>query len=235
MTTTTPTDTAATPRPGAAALFDIDGTLVDSNYLHIEAWSHAFSDLGLAVDTSRLHRTIGMDSAKLLEALLGDDAERLSDQVKDLHTGYYETLMDRLRPFRGAREILQELDSRGVKVVLATSAPENELAELKKVLDVDETLTAVTSSEDVGTAKPEPDLVEVALDRSGADASAAVFVGDAVWDFVAARKVGLTCVGVLTGGYSRAELEEAGAAAVYDDVAQLLEQLESSPLAALWA
>ena len=143
--------------------------------------------------------------------------------------------MDRLRAFAGAREILRELDARGVKVVLATSAPESELEVLRGVLDVDAALTAVTSSEDVETAKPEPDLVKVALQKSGADASTAVFIGDAVWDFFAARKVGLTCIGLLTGGYSRAELEEAGAAAVYDDVAQLLAQLDSSPLAALWA
>jgi len=219
----------------SAALFDIDGTLVDSNYLHIESWSRAFADLGIDVDDWRIHRSIGMDSGKLLDALIPAEVEEHGEKAKELHASHYGELTDRLRPFAGARELVRELDRRGVRVVLATSAPANELEILRKVLDVDGALSGTTSSEDVGTAKPEPDIVAVALEKAQVDAAAAAFIGDAVWDFVAARKLGLVCVGVLSGGYSATELLEAGAEEVYDDVADLLEHLDDSPLTALWA
>jgi HAD superfamily hydrolase (TIGR01509 family) len=218
-----------------AVLFDIDGTLVDSNYLHVEAWSHAFADVGAEVEDWRIHRCIGMDSGKLLDALLGDDADRLGNRAKDLHSHHYLELRPRLRPLPGARELLADLEGRGVTVVLATSAPEDELAALREVLQVEEIISAVTSADDVETAKPEPDVVHSALDKAGAAAPESFLIGDTVWDVEAAGRAGVRCIGVLSGGVSEAELRGAGAIAIYDDVAGLRNELERSELSTLWS
>jgi HAD superfamily hydrolase (TIGR01509 family) len=218
-----------------AVFFDIDGTLIDSNYLHVEAWAHAFSDLGLSVDESDIHALIGMDAGELLAKLLGDDADEFGDRAKELHTSYYESLVPRLRVMEGAREILEALSARGVSVVLATSAPESELVHLRELLDAEKFLAAVTSGEDVSTAKPDPGIVSIALERAGSAPENTIMVGDAVWDVIAAKRAGVECIAVQTGGTSRAELEEAGAIAVYASVAELLESLDQSPLARLYA
>ena len=222
--------TAGTPGTQRAVLFDIDGTLVDSNYLHIDAWSRALESVGNPVDAWRIHRGIGMDSSKLLTELLADREAELGDAAKDAHTANYAGLTDRLRPFEGARDLLRELHTRGFTVVLATSAPDEELKELRACLDIEDALDAVTSSEDVEQAKPDPDIVKVALDKAGVDAASAVFVGDTVWDAEAAGRAGVDFVGVLSGGISAAELTEAGAIAVYRNVEELLRELDSSPL-----
>ena len=213
-----------------ALLVDIDGTLVDSNYLHIDAWSKALADVGAPRDTWRIHGTIGMDSTKLLETLLGDDASRLSDEVKQLHQRYYAETSPRLRAFDGARELLAEVSQRGGIVVLATSAPEEELTVLRDVLESEEAIDQITSSEDVEEAKPEPDLVQVALDRAGVDSSHALFLGDTVWDVEAATRAHVRCIGVLSGGVAEGDLRDAGAIEVYPDVATLLSELDSSAL-----
>lgn len=216
-----------------AVLFDIDGTLVDSNYLHVESWARTVADLGVSIDTWRIHRGIGLDSGKLLEELFGDRLDELGDRAKELHGEYYTSLSDRLRPFERGTELLGVLAARGTRVVLATSAPEEELVELLRVLDTDPALHAVTSSADVETAKPEPDVIQVALEKAGVPPERAVMVGDARWDGIAAGRAGVAFVGVLTGGISEAELRDAGAVAVYESVAELLEKLDESPLASL--
>lgn len=220
----------AEPRP-VAVLFDIDGTLVDSNYLHIDAWDHAFVGVGHPVDIWRIHRSIGMDSGKLLERLLGDDAEEHGEAAKEEHSRLYLTTTDRLRPIAGSTELMAELKRRGHAVVLATSAPQDELDILLEVLDVKDSVDAVTSSEDVGTAKPDPDIIKTALKKAGAAAGEAVMVGDSVWDIEAAKRAGVDSIGVLSGGFGREELLAAGAAAVYEDVAELLRELDASPIA----
>lgn len=216
-----------------AVLFDIDGTLVDSNYLHVESWGHAFATLGVPVDAWRIHRSIGMDSDKLLEAMLGERAAELGDRAKDLHTKYYSDLAPRLRRLDGAQELLSTLAARGVIVVLATSAPEDELTVLRRVLEVDDHVAHMTSSGDVETAKPDPDLIEVALARAECEPQNTVMVGDTVFDVIAASRAGVRTVGVLSGGVSAAELLGAGAVEVYDDVAALLAGLDESALAGL--
>jgi HAD superfamily hydrolase (TIGR01509 family) len=221
------------PQSQGAVLFDVDGTLVDSNYLHVEAWGHAFAEVGRPVDGWRIHRSIGMDSEKLLEDLLGADAAELGKRAKQLHSDYYAELQPRLRPFASARELLAELADRGITVVLATSAPEDELAALRDALKVEESITDVTSADDVQTAKPEPDVVQRALEKAGSAADSTFFVGDTVWDVIASARAGIPCLGVLSGGVSEAELRDAGAIEVYRDVAQLLEILDDSPLANL--
>ena len=235
--TTDPTDAGPRgTRPGGpgAVLFDIDGSLVDSNYLHVHAWAQAFADAGHPVDAWRIHRSIGMGSPQLLAELLGDEADRLEEQVVTGHADRYAELTPLLRPFAGARELVQAVSERGAVVVLASSAAPEELERLRAVLDLEDTLDAITASEDVEAAKPEPDVVGVALEKAGCSAEGSVFLGDSVWDVVAARRAGVPCVGLLTGGTSAAELTEAGAVAVYDDVATLLAELDESPLAVTW-
>ncbi|MCU1571078.1 MAG: family hydrolase [Naasia sp.] len=218
----------ASESPLRAVLFDIDGTLVDSNYLHIDAWDRALAEVDAPAPVWKIHRSIGMDSKKLLEAVAGGVPEETTSRAKELHSDYYKEAAGRLRPFDGAQELIRAIDARGIRVVLATSAPEDELAILRGVLDVDDAVSEVTSSGDVGTAKPEPDIIEVALGKAGVQPGEAVMVGDSVWDVQAAGRAGVTAIGVLTGGVSEAELRDAGAEEVYQDVAALLEALNES-------
>jgi HAD superfamily hydrolase (TIGR01509 family) len=204
-----------------AVLLDIDGTLVDSNYLHVFAWSDAFREVDHPVPAWKIHRAIGMDSSKLLAELLGGDAGRLGKAAKAAHSLRYAALGDSLRVLPGGRELVAKLADEGVKVVLATSAPPGELEVLRRLLDVEPDLTAVTAGDDVDTAKPAPDIVSVALDKAQVAPERALFVGDSVWDVQAAGQAGVRCVGLRSGGISAAELFDAGAIAVYDDPAAL--------------
>jgi len=229
------TDTQSSPSSAPRAVFfDIDGTLVDSNYAHVDAWVKAFRDVGHPVQAWRVHRSIGKDASLLVEGLLGEElAAQLTDQVKEAHTAHYADHLGEgtdLHVFEGATDLLAELSRRGHQVVLATSAPEEELAFLRELLDVEGALWAVTSSEDVETAKPDPGIVEVALREAGVPPEQAIMVGDATWDVEAAARAGVASVGVLTGGFSRDELAQAGAETVYDDVAALLADLDGGPL-----
>jgi HAD superfamily hydrolase (TIGR01509 family) len=219
------------PRRPAAVLFDIDGTLVDSNYLHVVAWMHAFQSAGRHVEAWRIHEAIGMDSDKLLDRLLGEQAAKLSDDVKGEHNRRYAEFSPLLRPFDGARQLLRGVADHGAKVVLATSAPADELKMLRELLDVEDAVETVTNAEDVSTAKPAPDIVQVALERSGVEAAEAIFVGDAVWDVQAASKAGVACIAVSSGGVHEVELRREGAARVYPSVRALIDYFGARPLA----
>jgi HAD superfamily hydrolase (TIGR01509 family) len=220
-----------TPTRLRAVLFDIDGTLVDSNYLHVDAWMRGLEAAGEKAHAARVHEGIGLDSAKLLERLFGDRAE--SDSVgraKELHSEFYSSSADRLRRFDGVLELFRAVKDRGLQVVLASSAPQEELDILLGVLDAGDLIDETTNSSDVETAKPEPDLIAVALSKAGVSADEAVMVGDTRWDVEAARRAGVDTIAVLTGGRGMSELREAGAVAVYEDVADLLRQLDASPI-----
>ncbi len=218
------------PIGNGALLFDVDGTLIDSNYLHVVAWMAAFREVGHPVDATDIHRAIGMGSSQLLSALLGDRlARELGQAAKAEHKERYRRNFEKLRPFNGARELLRAVSKRAA-VVLATSASPEEVEAQRAALDVEDALTGVTGAQDVGAAKPDPDLVESALALAGVGPDAAVFVGDTVWDIEACAKAGVPCVTVLTGGISAAELRDAGAVAVYRSVADLLDGLDGSPL-----
>jgi HAD superfamily hydrolase (TIGR01509 family) len=219
--------------PAAAVLFDIDGTLVDSNYLHVHAWHRAFTDVEVPVEAWRIHRSIGMDGSTLLATLAEDADDDTRTRAKDLHSRYYKETASLLRTLPGARELLEAVEKLGIKVVLATSAPEDELDILRDVLDCENLVSAMTSSEDVDTAKPRPDIIEVALDRAGVSAAHAVFVGDAVWDVEACKRAGVVTIALLSGGVSKCELEEAGAHQVFDDALHLCQHLDDTPIAAL--
>lgn len=207
-------------------LFDVDGTLVDSNFLHVDAWSRAFADMGTPVDSWRIHRAIGQDSAKLLEELVGDRDDDWIGRAKDLHSRYYREQAGRLRAFDEAADLLRELSSRGIRVVLATSAPEDELELLMAVLDAGDAIHATTNADDVATAKPEPGIIEVALERAGSAPSDALFIGDSVWDMMAAARAHVRSAGLLSGGVGPSELLEAGAVSVFDDPADLLARID---------
>lgn len=216
-----------------AVLFDIDGTLVDSNYLHVHAWSRAFHDTGFDVDAWRIHRSIGMDGSRLLASLAENADEATRQRLKDLHSRYFKELSPLLRVLPGGRDVLEYVASMGLQVVLATSAPEDELSILRAMLDRDGVVAAVTSADDVGSAKPDPGIVNVALQRAGVHAGRAVFVGDSVWDVIAGVRAGVTVIGLLSGGISRDELTSAGAVAVFDDPRDLLEHISGTAIAAL--
>ncbi|OBI62182.1 HAD family hydrolase [Mycobacterium sp. E796] len=216
-----------------AVLFDVDGTLVDSNYLHVYAWQRAFDAEGMPVAAWQIHRCIGMDGGTLVRTLSNDAPDDVQDRLSDGHSRYYREVTPLLAPLPGARELLQRVAALGLQVVLASSAPEDELKTLLKTLDCDEVIAAKTSSRDVDTAKPDPGIVQVALDRAGVDADHAVFVGDAVWDAHAAAAAGLPCIGLLSGGISRAELEAVGASPIFTDPQDLLEHLDATRIGAL--
>ena len=208
-----------------AVLFDVDGTLVDTNYLHTVAWWEAFAQAGHTVPMASIHRSIGMGSDKMLDALLPDDRDQDADEdIRTSHAALYSVYWSRLRPLPGARQLLLACHDQGLRVVLASSADPDELTVLCAALDADEAIDAATSAGDVEASKPAPDLVQVALDHAEAGPEESVFIGDAVWDVRAAQKAGVPCIGLLSGGSSRDELTEAGAAAVFDGPADLLEE-----------
>lgn len=216
-----------------AVLFDVDGTLVDSNYLHVGAWKRAFDDLGLPVETWRIHRCIGMDGSTLMDTLSDGADDAVKRRLSEKHGAYYARSTSLLSPLPGAAALLRYIAAKHIKVVLASSSPEDELRMSRQVLGCDDVIAAATSSGDVETAKPRPDIVNVALRRAGVGPKDAVFVGDAVWDMVAANRAGLACIGLRSGGVSDDELESSGAKAVFDNPDDLLDHLADSPIAAL--
>ncbi|WP_329129667.1 HAD family hydrolase [Streptomyces sp. NBC_01476] len=217
----------------AAALFDVDGTLMDTVYLHTVAWWEALRQAGRQVPMSVTHRSIGMGSDHLLDRLLGEDRDKDGDsRLTASHDALYAQYWTRLAPLEGAADLLRACADRGWQVVLASSASSAELRVMRDALGADEVITAVTTADDVASSKPAPDLVHQALERAGVPAGRAVFVGDAVWDALAARRAGVRCVGLLSGGMSRAELTEGGAEEVWEGPAQLLARLDESLLAA---
>ncbi|MFC4031141.1 HAD family hydrolase [Streptomyces polygonati] len=219
-------------RRDTAVLFDVDGTLMDTVYLHTVAWWEALRQYGERAPMSRVHRGVGMGSDHLLDRLLGDDRDHDRDSaLSAAHDALYAQFWTRLAPLEGAADLLRACAARGWRVVLASSASERELRVMRDALGADDAIDAVTTADDVDASKPSPDLVARALERAGVPASRAVFVGDAVWDAEAAGRAGVRCVGLLSGGMSREELTGAGAEEVYEGPADLLARLDRSLLA----
>ncbi|MEV8530541.1 HAD family hydrolase [Streptomyces sp. NPDC051211] len=213
-----------------AALFDVDGTLADTNHLHVTCWWEALRQAGHEVAMHDIHRAIGLPGEDLIAHLLGEDRDASEDDtLSAAHDTLYGTYFDRLPALDSAAGLLRELDGRGWRVVLVTSAGSTELTALRKAIGADEAITATASSDDVSEGKPAPDPVDHALELVDAPAHSAVFVGDTVWDMKAGTRAGVACVGLLCGGIPRADLEEAGAGSVYRDPADLLRHLDRSP------
>jgi HAD superfamily hydrolase (TIGR01509 family) len=218
------------PPSPTAVLFDIDGTLTDTNYLHTLAWRRAFLDAGLDVPSSRIHRMIGAAGGVLLRELAGSERE----DIKDGWRHHFDALRPEIRALPGAADLLRAVSQRGPKVVLATSSEDDDVEALRRALGADDVVAATTTAGDVEEAKPDPEVFTKALESVGVAAEGAVVVGDTGWDIEAATRAGLRTVAVTTGGVSRLELEAAGAVAVYDGPADLLARLDASPLARLW-
>jgi HAD superfamily hydrolase (TIGR01509 family) len=209
-----------------AAIFDIDGTLADTNYLHVTSWARALRRGGHDVPMWRIHRAIGMGSDQLLPALIGHDDEQLSAW----HSEEYRSLHHEVRGLPGAGELLRAVKAAGLAVVLATSAKKQDLTVLLEAIGGDEPVDELVSSGDVESSKPAPDIFSAALERADVPAAEAVAVGDTRWDIEAAAGAGLACVGMLSGGWSAGELLGYGAVKVYEGPADLLAHLDASPL-----
>ena len=185
-------------------LLDIDGTLVDSTYHHAIAWHRAFGAHHVEVPLWRIHRTIGMGGDKLVAEVSGDAVEAAhGDDLRARWEGEYAVLLDEVSPLPGARDLVLDLHQRGLLVVLASSGAERFSHEAVRLLDVGDEVAAVTSSSDAEESKPDADILAVALDRVAGER--AVVIGDTPYDVEAAARIGLACVVVLTGGYSRAK------------------------------
>jgi HAD superfamily hydrolase (TIGR01509 family) len=212
-----------------AAILDIDGTLVDTNYQHAVAWFRAFRRLDVTLELYRIHRHIGMGGDQLVAALAGDDFEREhGDEVRALEGDLYMELIEEVRPLAGARELLCELKRRDHALVLASSAKQHEVDHYLDLLGARELADGWTTSADVEQTKPQPDLVAAAIEKAGA--GDAVMAGDSTWDCEAAKRAGIATIGVLTGGFSDQELLDAGAACVFERIEDLRRDLDETPL-----
>ncbi|HET8955894.1 MAG TPA: HAD family hydrolase [Solirubrobacterales bacterium] len=210
------------------AILDVDGTLVDTNYHHALAWHRALHAHGHTVQMWKVHRHIGMGGDQILDALIGERAAaEQGDEIRADEAEAYAKLIGEVEPMEGARELIERLRGEGATVILASSAKEEEIDHYLELLDARELVDGWTTSADVENTKPEPDLVQAAVEKAGGDGPS-VMVGDSVWDVKAATAAGLAMLAVLTGGFSEAELREAGAV-------QVVETIESLDFSSLFA
>jgi HAD superfamily hydrolase (TIGR01549 family) len=210
------------------AILDIDGTLVDTNYHHALAWHRALHAHGHSVQMWKVHRHIGMGGDQILDALIGERAAATQgDAIRDAEGKAYAELIGEVEPLEGARDLIERLRGEGATVILASSAKQEEVDHYLDLLDARELVEGWTTSADVEKTKPEPDLVQAAVEKAGGDGPS-VMVGDSVWDVKAATAAGLPTLAVLTGGFSEAELREAGAV-------QVVESIETLDFASLFA
>ncbi len=215
----------------AVAILDIDGTLVDTNYHHAVAWFRAFRQHGIVLPIWRIHRHIGMGGDQLIGALTDERyEEREGDSIRAAEKVLYMELISEVEPMEGSRELLEDLKRRGHTVVLASSAKADEVDHYLELLDARNIADAWTTSADVENTKPQPDLVNSALTKANAESDDAVMVGDTTWDIRAAEAASVPTIAVRTGGFGQDELEAAGAAAVFESVAELLRRLDETKL-----
>ena len=212
-----------------AVIFDIDGTLVDSNELHVTAWDQVFREAGHTFDRKLLHEHIGKGGDKYVPALLPGASEEEQQRLRDAHKRLFTcTYINQVKPFPGARELLRKVSDSGRKVVLATSASAEELETHVEALGAADLIDGHTDNDEVEESKPAPDVFLAALETAGVGASEAIVVGDTPYDVEAARRSGLAAVAVRSGGFRDEALRDA--AVIYDDVAALLSNFEGSPL-----
>jgi HAD superfamily hydrolase (TIGR01549 family) len=212
-----------------AAILDIDGTLVDTNYQHALAWYRAFRQHGILLPVWRVHRHIGMGGDHLVEALASAEVEEeLGDDIRAAEKALYLTLIEEVEPLAGAADLIRELKRRGNPVVLASSAKANEVDHYVDLLGAREVADGWTTSADVEATKPEPDLVKAAIEKAGG--GEAVMVGDSTFDCEAAKRAGIETLAVLTGGFSEQELLDAGASRVFESIEELRLELDDTPL-----
>jgi HAD superfamily hydrolase (TIGR01549 family) len=209
-------------------VFDVDGTLVDSNYQHALAWYRAFRRHGLTPPVWRLHRAIGMGGDRLVAEVGGADVERRhGDGIRAAWAEEFAPMLAEVRPLAGAGDLLAAVRGSGRRLVLASSGTPEHVKHYLGLLDGHRWADAVTTAEDADASKPAPDLLAVALDR--VDADRAVVVGDSPWDCLAAGRLDLPCLGLRTGGFAAEELRAAGAARIYDDLPALTADIAELP------
>jgi HAD superfamily hydrolase (TIGR01509 family) len=210
-------------------IFDVDGTLLDTNYLHVAAWWEAFRERGHDIRCADIHRALGMGSAELVQRVLG----RSDPSVIDAHSRHFAPYLGRMRPLPGAADLLTATARLRLNVVVATSAKDDEIDLMLDAIGARDAIGTVVSSGAVERTKPHPDIVALALGKSGTDRARAVMVGDAVWDVIAARRAGIPCIGLLCGGIAEEQLQDAGAIEVYPDPAALLGNLQATMIGKL--
>ena len=203
-------------------VLDVDGTLMDTNYLHTEAWARAFEEIGHRTPRAEIHKQIGKGSDKLIPEFVED--EQKGERADELHGELYLKMQEHGHPLPGAKELIASLAEQGYEVWFVTSAKPEELEQYLEQLETEGRISGIVNSSDVENSKPAPDIFELALEEAGATSGETVAVGDAVWDVEAADRAGIRTVAVLTGGaFSEEELKEAGAVEVYKDCAALLD------------
>jgi len=212
-----------------AVIFDVDGTLVDSNDAHAHAWVRALGERGRRVEFSRVRPLIGMGSDKLLPAVAGlaansPEGRAIVDRRREI---FLEEYVPRLRPTRGARELLEWLRDDRLELYVASSANADELGPLLRVAGAEKMIESVASSDAAPRSKPDPDIVRAALDRTGCPADDVIMIGDTPYDVEAALRAGISIIALRSGGWSDRDL--AGAAAIYQDPADLLDHYDVSP------
>jgi HAD superfamily hydrolase (TIGR01509 family) len=213
-----------------AALLDLDGTLVDSNYHHALAWYRAFRLHGITIPVWRCHRAIGMGGDQLVSFLAGEGFEREHGETVRLEEhALYAQLIDEVQPFEGARGLIEDLKARGAKIVVASSAKPEDTQRYIDLIDARSLVDGWTDSGDVDATKPEPDLIEAALEKAGG--GPAIMVGDSTWDCKAAKAAKVKTIAVRTGGFGIDELREAGAIVVFESIGELRERLDETPFA----
>ena len=215
------------------AVLDVDGTLVDTNYQHALAWYRAFRSLGVTFPVWRIHRLIGMGGDQLVAALGGDEVEeRIGEKARERWVEEFDPMMAETALLPGARELVVALKERGHRVVLASSGKPHHVDRALDLLDVRDIADAWTTSEDVESTKPAPDLLQVALKKLGEPADApSMVIGDSVYDVEAAKNAGMPAVVVRSGGFGDDELRSAGALAIYDTPGDLAGALDETVLA----
>lgn len=215
----------SSPPPLKAFIFDLDGTLVDSNEFHVESWDRAFRHFGKKFPLEELRAQIGKGSDQYLpEFLTPDEIERFGKDLDEYRSRIFkQDYLPRVQPFPQVRELFQRIRSDDKQIVLATSGKESEAKHYTKLLGIDDLIEAQTTADDVEKSKPAPDLFTAALEKlDGVTAPEALVVGDTRFDFIAAGKGGFRAIGVTCGGTGESVLHEAGAAAIYRDPADLL-------------
>ena len=217
-------------------LFDVDGTLIDSSYIHTVSWWGAFREQGYDVPMASIHRHVGMGGDRLVDSLLPEGRDRALDpEILASHGALYASHWPSLRALDGAKDLLAQCHTGGLAVALASSARRKDLEVMKSILDAEAFIDAATSANDAKNSKPAPDILMAALEAINVQAADAIYIGDAVWDMQAAAALEIPAIGVTCGGVSAGELRNAGAVEVYEGPRDLLRNLPSSALGRLLA
>ncbi|HVF88735.1 MAG TPA: HAD family hydrolase [Blastocatellia bacterium] len=217
-------------KPVRGAILDVDGTLVDSNDAHARAWVEALAEHGIAAEFEKTRRLIGMGGDNLLPEIAGieEDTPRGKQISERRGEIFKEKYLPSIKPLPGSRELLKRMKEEGLKLVVASSAKEDELKPLLEIAGATDLIEEKTSSDDAENSKPDPDIIHAALDSAGLSAEESIMLGDTPYDIDAARKAGVSVIALRSGGWKDDELT--GAVAVYDDPADLLAHYDESPL-----